>query len=129
VHELSIACSLVDLAVEAAERAGAAKVVAVKVVVGAFSGVSAEALLFSYDVAAAGTRLEGSRLELRTLPLVIHCAVCDADRELPSAQAFRCPVCQTPSGDLRQGRELYLEALEVEEPPPEREKPKEEPQG
>lgn len=118
MHELSIACSLVDLATEAAERAGAAKVVAVKVVVGAFSGVSAEALLFSYDVAAAGTRLEGSRLELRTLPLVIHCAACDADRELPNVQSFRCPVCQAPSGDLRQGRELYLEALEVEDSAP-----------
>ncbi|HEX4956479.1 MAG TPA: hydrogenase maturation nickel metallochaperone HypA [Thermoanaerobaculia bacterium] len=114
MHELSIALSLVDTAAEAARNAGARRVVEVRVQIGVLSGVEAGALLFSYDLATQGTLLEGSRLILRELPLVVHCPTCDEDRELPGVQSFRCPVCDTPTGDLRQGRELALEALEIE---------------
>ncbi len=27
---------------------------------------------------------------------------------------FRCPICGTPSGDIRQGRELHIEGLEID---------------
>ncbi len=62
----------------------------------------------------AQAALEGSRLVLRELPVAVHCPTCDEDRELPGVQSFRCPVCATPTNDLRQGRELALEALEIE---------------
>jgi hydrogenase nickel incorporation protein HypA/HybF len=48
------------------------------------------------------------------LPVVIHCATCQQDRELAGIQSFRCPVCETSSFDLRQGRELEIESLEIE---------------
>ncbi|HXU33066.1 MAG TPA: hydrogenase maturation nickel metallochaperone HypA, partial [Thermoanaerobaculia bacterium] len=75
---------------------------------------SVDSLLFCYDIAARSTLLEGSRLVVREVPLVIHCAVCERDVELPGPLQFRCPVCETPSGDIRQGRELYIEGLEVD---------------
>jgi hydrogenase nickel incorporation protein HypA/HybF len=46
---------------------------------------------------------------------VIHCPLCAADRALEGS-AFRCPVCGTLSGDIRQGRELDLAAIEYDEP-------------
>lgn len=115
MHELSIAYSIVSQAGQAAERAGAGRVTAVRIVVGALSGVSGDALLFSYDLATEGTLLAGSRLEIRHVPVVLHCATCDRDVELPDVQLFRCPVCATPSLDVRGGRELEIEALEVED--------------
>jgi len=74
------------------------------------------ALEFSYDIACAGTMLEGSRLVVRELPARVYCAVCEREVELASMQYFCCPVCDTPSGDLRQGRELDVEAIEVDLP-------------
>lgn len=113
MHELSLAVQLVQTAEDAAREAGAARVTAVVVRVGDLSGVSVDALRFAYDVAAAGTMLEGSRLEARRVAVTVRCPRC-GDVELPGVQSFRCPACGTPTGDLRAGRELELESLEVE---------------
>lgn len=64
MHELSIALALVELTSEEAERLRAARVNTLYVRLGTSSGVVADALRFSFDVAAAGTIAEGARLEL-----------------------------------------------------------------
>lgn len=114
MHELSIAQGIVELATEAAERARADRVVAVHLRVGALSGVEPGALLFSYGIAAEGTIAEGSRLSIIDVPLVVWCAYCLKEVELPSVQLFRCPTCNTACGEIRSGRELDIESLEVE---------------
>lgn len=114
MHELSIAHSLVELAIPAAEREGARRVHEVRIAVGALSGVSVDSLLFCYDIATQGTLLAGSRLVVRNVPLVVYCRRCDRDVELPGPTSFRCPVCDTASGDIRQGRELHIEGLEID---------------
>ena len=68
VHELSIAMSLIDLACEKASQLDVARIAAVHVRVGALSGVVREALSFSYEIAAAGTPLEHSRLQIHDAP-------------------------------------------------------------
>ncbi len=121
MHELSIAYSVVEIATESAKAAGASRVREVHVRLGALSGVVQGALEFSYEVACAGTLLEGSVLVVTELPAKVYCAVCEREVELASVQFFCCPVCGTPSGDLRQGRELDVEAIEVDLPGDERE--------
>lgn len=114
MHEVSLAQALVEQAVEAAERAGSSRVVAVRVRVGRLAGVETGALRFAYDVVTKGTPLEGSRLDFVDVPVVVWCAFCLSERELPNIQRLRCPACDTPCGEIRQGRELELDALEVE---------------
>jgi len=116
MHELSIANSLVELAAQSAKEAGATRVVEVRVRLGALSGVVRGALEFSYEIAAAGTMLAGSTLVVRELPVTIYCAACEEGRELPSIQRFCCPQCGAASGDVRQGRELEIESLEIDVP-------------
>ena len=43
------------------------------------------------------------------------CPQCREERQLPSLQHFRCPVCGTPTPDVVRGRELELTALEISE--------------
>ena len=57
MHELSIAMSIVDMAQEEAERRNVL-IDAVHLELGSLSGVVAEALLFSYEMACSGTRLK-----------------------------------------------------------------------
>ncbi|MFN7963182.1 MAG: hydrogenase maturation nickel metallochaperone HypA [Thermoanaerobaculia bacterium] len=116
MHELSIALSLAEVAGEAAAKAGARRVLAVRVRIGLLSGVAADALRFSYELATAGTLLEGSRLDIDELPVVVFCPDCQAERQLPGVQSFRCPVCGRLTGELRQGKELELASLEIETP-------------
>jgi hydrogenase nickel incorporation protein HypA/HybF len=86
----------------------------VHVQVGRLAGVEAGALLFSFDIAAEGTRVEGARLVITDVPVAIWCPSCNAERELAGVNRFRCPVCETPSGDIRRGKELEVSSIEVE---------------
>jgi hydrogenase nickel incorporation protein HypA/HybF len=74
-----------------------------------------DALLFSYEVASNGTLLEGSRLVIEDVPVVIHCRECQADQTIESIQRFCCPVCGTLSSEVVTGRELEFVAMELEE--------------
>lgn len=112
MHELSIAMSIVDSALEEAERRDVT-VDAVYLELGQLSGVVADALLFSYEMACAGTALEGSRLLIREVPIEVYCSACKAERVLDSMQWFCCPVCGAPTSDVLHGRELAITALEV----------------
>ena len=115
MHELSIASSIVATVSEYAGHPGVGKIVEVRIRVGALAGVSKDSLLFCYDIASKDTVLEGSALVVQELPVVIFCVPCTVERVLPSVQLFRCPVCNTPSGDIRQGRELEIESTVVDE--------------
>lgn len=117
MHELSIAYSLVNVANEAAQEAKVKRVDALHLRLGALSGVVKDALLFSYDIATQGTLLEGSRLEIEELPVMVKCPQCNNEEgcELPGIQRFRCPTHDIPTANIVQGRELEIRSLEYTE--------------
>lgn len=113
MHELGIAHNLVEIACSAAATAQVEHVEVVHVRLGTLSGVVKDALIFSYDIAAAGTILEGSRLEIEEVPVAIYCPTCQKTAQLPGIQDFCCPHCGMPTADIRQGRELEVVSLEA----------------
>jgi len=115
MHELSIVASIVDSVTESLQAYSGARVEEVRLRVGALASVVVESLEFCWGIATEGTPLAGARLVVKTVPVVMHCAGCDADVELDSLQSFRCPRCGELCGDLRQGREMEIEAIEIEE--------------
>ncbi|MCS7088924.1 MAG: hydrogenase maturation nickel metallochaperone HypA [Thermoflexales bacterium] len=119
MHELSIAQSLVDAVAEAATQAGAQRVAAVHLRLGALAGVEKEALLFCYDVATRGTPLEGSALIIEDVPLVITCEACGARSAIPINRGFACPACGKLHTRIVQGKELEIASIEVEVETPE----------
>jgi hydrogenase nickel incorporation protein HypA/HybF len=113
MHELSIAISIIELTEEEAQRRGGVRVQAVHLKVGALSGVVKEALASSYELACRNSALEGSRLVIEDVPLVVYCDTCRAERPLPSPQLLACPECGTPTPEIVQGKELEVTALEI----------------
>jgi hydrogenase nickel incorporation protein HypA/HybF len=114
MHELSIAMGIVDVALEESGRRGL-QVSAVHLRLGALSGVVKDALLFSYEMACQDTALQGSRLIVEDVPVVVFCPQCQQRRTLDSIQSFACPECGAPTRDILQGKELEVFALEVQE--------------
>jgi len=80
---------------------------------GIFSGVDKEALLFAYELACEGSPLQGSRLVIESIPLVIYCDACQKDRTPPSVYELSCPECGTPGQRIVTGREIEVASLEV----------------
>ncbi|MGC2238584.1 MAG: hydrogenase maturation nickel metallochaperone HypA [Pyrinomonadaceae bacterium] len=113
MHELSIAMSMIDMATEESAQRGGAKISALHLRLGALSGVVKDALLFSWEVACQGTTLEGSRLVIEEVPVVVNCPACREERTLTSIQNFSCPVCSAPTPEVLRGRELLVTALEI----------------
>lgn len=114
MHELSIALSILDLAEEEAGRHPGARVAAIHLRVGPLSGVVPEALRSAYELARETSPLAGAELVIEEVPLVAFCPACAGERTLPSVQELACPVCGTPTPEIRRGRELEVVALEVE---------------
>jgi len=114
MHELSIAMGIVDAALEEAQTRGV-QVSAVHLRLGVLSGVVKDALLFSYEIACQDTALQGSRLIVEDVPLVVFCPRCQQKKTLSSMQSFRCPDCGAPTRDVLEGKEIEVFALEVQE--------------
>lgn len=118
MHELSIAASIVESVSEAASAHPGARVKEVRLRVGALASVVEESLQFCWGLATEDSPLSGAALVIEILPVVVHCAACEADSEIAGVQSFRCPKCGELAADLRQGRELEIDSIELEEPDP-----------
>ncbi len=111
MHEVSIALAIVEQIDERAESLGG-RVHAVRVRIGALSGVVPSALEFAWDLATEGTASEGARLVIETVPLTIACERC-GDVAVDGPPIPVCPRCATPSSTILTGRELDIAAVEV----------------
>lgn len=115
MHELSIAASIVEAVTETAAAYPGTRVKEVRIKVGALASVIEDSLQFCWDISIEGTPLEGSKLVVKTIPVVVHCQACGREGELESLQSFRCPHCGEPASDIRQGRELEIDSIEIDE--------------
>ena len=81
MHELGIVQGLVEAV---SERVGAqARVTEVHLRVGRLSGVLPDAMRFCFDVVAAGTPLEGARLDIEEPDGLARCRACGAEFDVP----------------------------------------------
>lgn len=117
MHELSIATNVVDIATRLAADHGAGLVAAVTLRIGRLSCVHEDALRYSFEMVREDTPLAAAELRIVVVPVRVWCPTCRAERELPGIQRFACPECGTPTGDIRAGRELDLESIELAEAP------------
>ncbi|HUB18954.1 MAG TPA: hydrogenase maturation nickel metallochaperone HypA [Acidobacteriaceae bacterium] len=115
MHELSIAAEIVDCVTESLAAYPNARVLEVRLKIGALAAIVEESLQFCYSLATEGTPLAGSKLVVLNVPITVDCTTCRREVALDSLQSFRCPGCGQPAGDVRRGRELEVEAIEIEE--------------
>ncbi|MCL5734548.1 MAG: hydrogenase maturation nickel metallochaperone HypA [Actinobacteria bacterium] len=114
MHELSITQALVDQ-VEAVRLAnGGGRVLAIEIRIGTWRQVVPEILLAYYETLARGTLLEGSRVDIESVPATAHCGICK--KVFPVEEAWVvCPDCASPGGTLLSGQELDLVGVELED--------------
>ncbi len=116
MHELSIVSSVVESVIDTLAKYPGARVTEVRLRVGALAAVVEDSLQFCYEIATEDTPLQGSRLVVNLVPVTVHCDACGSEGAIKSLQSFRCPACGAPAGDIRGGRELEIEAIEIESP-------------
>jgi hydrogenase nickel incorporation protein HypA/HybF len=106
MHELAITESVVAAVTE---RTGGARVAVVRLRIGRLSGVFPDAVLFCFDLAAAGTPLEGASLEIEQPGGRAHCRSCGSDFGLDDP-ILLCP-CGSADVEVVAGRELAVASV------------------
>jgi hydrogenase nickel incorporation protein HypA/HybF len=110
MHELGITRNIVAIV---ADAAGGRPVGRVIIEIGRLSGVMSDAIAFCFDVVAAGTSLEGARLEIRQIDARARCKDCDAEFVVMSLLT----PCGCGSRRLLRlsGEELNIKSMELKE--------------
>jgi hydrogenase nickel incorporation protein HypA/HybF len=109
VHEMSVALAVVDQVAEAATRAGGVTAVrSVRLQVGELAGVVPDALAFCFELACAGTLLEGAELVTEAVPGRARCTPCAHEWAVGMPPRLTCPDCGGTRTDLLAGRELQI---------------------
>ncbi|MFI1396208.1 hydrogenase maturation nickel metallochaperone HypA [Streptomyces sp. NPDC020681] len=108
MHEMSVALSVVDQVEQAARSRGARGVQHVHLDIGELAGVVPDALGFCFELACAGTVLEGARLITRPVPGRACCASCARTWDTGMPPDMLCPDCGGAATDLLSGRELRI---------------------
>jgi hydrogenase nickel incorporation protein HypA/HybF len=114
MHELSIALNIIEAVEEEAARQGGGRITAVHLKIGALSGVVKAALKSAFEIAREGTSMNTAQLVIEEAPVVIFCPSCAEPRRVESEMRLTCPICNTPSGQILEGKEMLLVALEME---------------
>lgn len=108
MHEMSVALSVVDQVEQAARSGGAHGVRRVAVEIGELAGVVPDALAFCFELACAGTLLEGSELVTRFVPGRAACAPCGRAWDTGMPPDMICAVCGGGASELLSGRDLRI---------------------
>jgi hydrogenase nickel incorporation protein HypA/HybF len=112
MHELSLCRALLDTLEQGAAEHGYRRVTGVRLEIGPFAAVDAEALRFAFEVARADTLAAGAWLEILTPRALARCGNCG--REVEPVQRFDpCPHCGGYALELLSGDALRIKELEV----------------
>lgn len=112
MHELSITQSILNIVNEHAQRAGAAKVTAIHLIVGELTGFVDDSLHFYFEMLSPGTLAEGAKLDIRRVPATVQCRACGFEFHLEGYQ-WICPRCQAVGGSVLRGREFQVDSIEI----------------
>lgn len=113
MHEMAIAQSIVNIAIDAAEKGGAQRITGINVVVGELRGIVPMQLTFCFTVVAENTIASGANLSLEIMPVRGKCRKCE-QTFIVEDYHYVCPTCQSRDIQTVGGTELRLRDIEVE---------------
>jgi hydrogenase nickel incorporation protein HypA/HybF len=114
LHELPITQSILDIAVDAANKAHAQRVTAINLVVGELNSIIDDSVQFYFDLLSKGTVAEGAALRFERLPGAATCRDCGHTYTVTPPLSPFCPACGKNRVQVTGGRELRVDSIEVD---------------
>jgi hydrogenase nickel incorporation protein HypA/HybF len=113
MHELPFTQSLLQIALQHAQKAHAKRILDLTLVIGELSSIVDDSIQFYWDIIAKDTIAEGATLHFRRVPARMECLACAAQYH-PTDEELACPHCGSLRVKIIAGEELLLEAIDVE---------------
>ena len=113
MHELAVTESILNIAIDHAQRANAARVTDLNLVIGRLSSIVDDSIQFYWDILTENTLCSGSTLHFRRIPATLACLACEHHFTL-EGELTPCPACGSGQVKVITGEEFYLDSIEVE---------------
>lgn len=110
MHELAVTEEIIKTVLEAS---GGRKVKTIEIVIGDLSSFIDESIRFYFELLTKATLLEGVNLSFKRVPVKLRCYNCQ--KEFNPDETFLCPYCNSLGGDIIEGKEFYIDSIEVED--------------
>lgn len=114
MHEMAVTQSILDIALEYGERAGAERVTALNLVIGQLSSIVDDSVQFYWDIISKDTICEAATLNFERVPAQMRCLDCELAYTLARGLEA-CPQCGSFRVRVVGGDEFRLESIEISE--------------
>ncbi|PKM80431.1 MAG: hydrogenase maturation nickel metallochaperone HypA [Firmicutes bacterium HGW-Firmicutes-14] len=113
MHEMALMAGVFEIISRYTADFPEKRVTKVTLVVGEMTNAVPEALEAAFEVYANSTNVEGAELVIKEIPLLARCTECGREGRIEK-HMFVCPACSSLSMEIKSGRELYVDSLEVD---------------
>ena len=114
MHEMGIAIQIVNIVNQSLPPGEPLRVKTIQLKLGRLTAIVPQSLSFCMEVATKDTPLEGVELVFKEVPIRVECAACGEETEIQEPP-FVCGACGKDQVRIVSGREMIVEAIEVEE--------------
>ena len=114
MHEVSVAQSLLDIAIKQCRKAGYKRINSILLRIGEAAGIQIDALCFAFEIVKKDTIADEAELIIQTEPLVGTCAQCHKSFRCSETFVYECPNCKSSNIRIIKGRELDIIELDVD---------------
>ena len=117
MHELPVTENILKIVQKHAEKNAVRRVVSITLDVGAMSDLEDEWMQHYFDYLSRNTVVEGAKLIIHRLPIVLRCNNCEKAFEIEKDEIGRskCPDCGAEGNfSLESGRQYYIREMQAE---------------
>ena len=102
MHELSVAQSILKIALDNAEKAKAKQIKSINLVIGQLASIVDDSINFYWDIISDETIAKGATLVIHRIPVGMRCYDCGKVFS-PGEDSFDCPDCSSIRVQINQG--------------------------
>lgn len=112
MHEFSVTKGIVNLLLDEIENKKIDKVLVVNLVIGDLSTIIDDSVQLYFDLLTENTKLYGAKLVFKRVRAKFKCRDCELVFEKIKS-GFECPNCGKLGYPTGEGKEFYVESIEV----------------
>lgn len=113
MHELSVTENMVDMVLNEVENRNIKKVTTINLVIGELTGFVNDSIKFYFDILSENTPLQGAELKFKNVKAKFKCRKCGMTYNR-SNFTFKCPNCGANGVLIENGKEFYIDSIDVE---------------
>ena len=113
MHELAVTEGILNICKEEQKKNSFETIKEIRISVGELTGLVPSCIDYYFGIISEGTVAEGAKIIVNKLPIEIVCKECNYNGVIEKG-GYTCPKCNSYRINITNGKEFYVDSLEVE---------------